>query len=79
MTAADTMQGNEAVGEYVGRRRKGGAPASGTRNIYGLLAHPDPTWREAVVGSAYLLAAFGVGFGLAVGFVGAALRRRRRA
>ena len=60
---------------YAGRRRKG-APASGPRNIYGLLAHSDPTWREAVVGSAYLLAAFGVGFGLAIGFVGA-LRRRR--
>ena len=66
------------MSEYAGRRRKG-APASGTRNIYGLLAHRDPTWREAVVGSAYLLAVMGVGFGLAIGAVGAAVLRRRRA
>ena len=76
MTAAATMQRNEAGSEYGGRRRQG-APASGTRNLYRLLSHRDPTWREAVVGSAYLLAAFGVGFGLAVGLVGAVLRRRR--
>ena len=78
MTVAATVPGNEAVGEFAGRRRKG-APASGTRNTYGLLAHRDPTWREAVVGSGYLLAAFGIGFGLAAGLVGAAALRRRRA
>jgi hypothetical protein len=60
---------------YAERRVR--APAGGARNLYGLVVHAEPTWREAVVGSAYLFGAFGIGFGVAAGVVGVVALRRR--
>jgi hypothetical protein len=63
------------VSEYAAGRRSH-APAAGAPNARALLVKTDPTWREAVVGSAFLLNVLGVGLVLAV--VGAAVLRRRR-
>ena len=52
------------------------APAGGAHNAYNLVTHERATWREAVLGSAFLLgvvAAGSSGVGAAV-----AVRRRRR-
>jgi len=63
------------VRDYSGRTRDR-APASGRRNAQRFVTHDDPTWRESMIGSAYLLGAFGLGVG--VGLASALVLRRRR-
>jgi ABC-type enterobactin transport system permease subunit len=53
---------------------RAGAPASGARNAYAFVSKTDPTWRESLVGSLFLLGAFGLGAALAI--AGAVLRQR---
>lgn len=59
-------------GESVGRNS---APSGGLRNAYGLVMHEQPTWREGVVGSAFLLTVLAAG--TTITGVGLVLRRRR--
>jgi hypothetical protein len=53
--------------------RQGKAPAGGARNAYNLVTHQRATWREAVLGSAFILAVLTAG--TAVTGAAAALRR----
>ena len=52
------------------------APASGPRNAYSFLVKSDPTWRESILGSTFLLGALTLGAGIA-SVAAVALRQRR--
>ena len=49
------------------------APAGGARNAFNLVTHERATWREAVLGSAFLLGAATAG-GVATSILGCGLR-----
>jgi hypothetical protein len=58
-------------------RPRQSAPTSGPRNAYSFLVKSDPTWRESILGSTFLLAVFTVAAGVAS--VTAVVLRQRRA
>ena len=66
----------DAVRPSEKRGRRDHAPVSGARNAYALVMSKDPTWRESIVGSAFLASVVAAGAGL--GVVAAAMRRHRR-
>jgi hypothetical protein len=51
------------------------APAGGARNAYNLVMHERATWREAVLGSAFLFAVLAAGTAIG-GMAAAGLRWR---
>jgi hypothetical protein len=55
--------------------RPGRAPAGGFRNASAWLTHSDPTWRESVIGSAFVGAVLSLGGAAAAAAL--VLRRRR--